>query len=129
MRQGIGIHEQTLEMEFPAGPKRGCNSEKVPHWQIAVREIEMSIRNNMSPQCRFLQHIWEVRGLSSTGQSFGRCAMCMSSEFGAKTFGLRLSLFLFCPGMFSLFPWREKEKERERERRREREKLCDLRHA
>ena len=38
VRQGIGIHEQTSEMdsilmEFPAGPKRGCNAEKV--WRFS----------------------------------------------------------------------------------------------
>ena len=42
VRQGIGIHEHTSEfesemdsilMEFPAGPKRGGNSEKV--WRVS----------------------------------------------------------------------------------------------
>ena len=70
--------------------------------------------------------------MSSTGQSFRVCAVCMSSEFGAKTCGLKGFLFLFCPGDVFPFLWREKEKEKERERgererEREREKLCDLR--
>ena len=31
-------------------------------------------------------------------------AVCMSSEFGAKIYGLLLSLFPFWTGRFSLFP-------------------------
>jgi len=136
VRQGIGIHEQTLEIEFPAGPNRGCNSEKVSHWQIVFREIETSIRN-MKPWFltgKFLQHIWEVGGGAELNREIVSCRarvrpVCMSSEFGAKTCGLRLSLFPFSPREVFPFPWREKKKERERERgererERERERDC-----
>ena len=36
----------------------------VYHWQIVVRETEMSVRNVKPwvPTNRFLQHIWDVRG-------------------------------------------------------------------
>ena len=128
VRQGIGIHEQTLEIEFPAGPNRGCNSEKVSHWQIVVREIETSIRN-MKPWFltgKFLQHIWEVGGAELNREIVSCRArvrpVCMSSEFGAKIYGRPLSLFPFCRGGFSLFPWsmaaRRREKREEREEKR-----------
>ena len=82
-------------------------------------------------ESRYLES--EVGGLSSTGKSFRvvrACvrAVCMSSEFGAKIYGLPLPLFPFPAGgfPFSLGVWQQGEETRDkrqetREKREERQ--------